>query len=260
MSENPYAPPSADVETASSGTMDGTGDFQIGQCVSDAWSGTWASFPLWLGVGIAATLMLVGAAVTVIGIFLVWPVLFYGVGAFLLAVHDGRANFDDLWAGFRNYGTTLGSGLLFFFLMALLSYVGQIPVFLGMLTESTGLTVAGQLVNLIWAFVLVRFYFAFFIWVEQSAAPTEAIRRSWTMTGPVKWKLIGLLFVMGAIYMVPLVPIIALFIPAIASDSGVILVLGGILAVVLMSPATMIGYLIWVSAYRQVAGRPEVAR
>jgi len=260
MSENPYAPPSADVEAPTGGTLAGTGDFQIGQCVSEAWSTTWASFPTWLWVGIVATLMLLGSVVTVIGFFLVGPVLAYGVGVFLLGVHDGRAEFSDLWAGFRNYGSTLGSGLFFFFLMALLTYVGQIPVFLGMLTESTGMAVAGQLVNLVWAFVLVRFYFAFFIWVEGQAGPMEAIGRSWTMTGPVKWKMIGLMFVMGAIYAVPLVPLFALFIPAIASDSGALLGVGTLAAVILMTPTLMIGYLLWISAYRQVAGRPEVVR
>ncbi|MCP3986996.1 MAG: hypothetical protein GY723_21620 [bacterium] len=260
MSDNPYAPPSADVEAPTDGLVQGTGDFGVGQCVSDAWSATWAGFPVWLGAGIMATLMLLGSAVTVIGIFLVWPVLFYGVGVFLLGVQDGRADSSDLWAGFRNYGSTLGNGLAFFGLMAALSYLGQIPIFVGMLSDSVALTVAGQLINIIWAFVLVRFYFAFFIWVEHRAGPVEAIGQSWAMTRPVMWKMIGLMFVMGAIYAVPIIPLAALMIPAIASDSAALLGLGAILTIVLMTPTMMIGYLLWASAYRQVAGRPEATR
>ena len=259
MSENPYAPPSATVESPAGGAAEGTGTFMIGQCLSDAWATTWASFPLWLGVGIVGSIVFVLSGLTIIGIFLVWPVLSYGGVVLFLRIHDGNAELGNLWAGFDNYGSNLASGLGLWILMSIVSYVGQIPLFIATLTDSLVWMAVGQVVNLVWAFVLVRFYFAFFLWVEEGAGPVDALGRSWTLTGPVKWKLIGLLFVLMAIVMVPLALLLVVLIPAAASQSAAILSVGILAFTVLMIPATMIGYMMYVSAYRQVVGRPEVA-
>ncbi len=258
MSENPYAPPTSEVE-APVWAQEGSGDFSIGQCLSDAWAATWASFPLWLGVMVMAGFALLLSGITIIGIFVVWPVLLYGGVRFLLRVHDGEAATDDVWSGFQSWGRVLAQGLALMFLMTLLGYVGQIPVLIGTFTENAVLIGVGYLVNLAWTFIMIRFYFAFFLWVEQDAQPVEALGSSWTMTGPVKWKMIGLVLVMGAIYLAAILPAALVFIPAFASESAAALFFGAVVAIALMLPTTMIGYLIFVSAYRQMAGRPERA-
>ena len=258
MSENPYTPPAANVEGPAGGLAGGTGTFSIGQCVSDAWATTWANFPLWLGVGIVGSIAFALSGLTVIGIFLVWPVLSYGAVVFVLRMHDGNADFGDLWAGFNDYGSNLASGLGLWVLITLLGYVGQIPLLIATFAESAVGMVVGQLINLIWVFVIVRFYFAFFVWVEEGAGPIEALGRSWALTSAVKWKVIGLILVMGAIFMVALVPLFVLLIPAAAGESPGLMAVGMLAFVVMMFPATMIGYMLYVSAYRQVAGRPEV--
>lgn len=261
MSENPYAPPAADVETpARGGPMEGTGDFLIGQCFSDAWATTWASFPLWLGVGLASGIVMMLSGLTIIGIFLVWPVVVYGVVLFLLRVHDGTAAFDDLWAGFRNYGSTLGSGFALGFLMVLLTYVGQIPAIIGTFSGSLSLTIVGQILTFAWSFVLVRFYFAFFLWVDRDERPIDAIGLSWTLTAPVKWKMIGLNFCMTAIFMVLAIPVLLAIVVAGVADSSVAFALGGVVTAALVAPASMVAYMLWVSAFRQLAGRSEVVR
>lgn len=261
MSDNPYAPPEADVTPVPSGStaVGGTGDFSIGQSFSDAWAAMWAGFPLWLGFGVVASIAFGLSAMTVIGLFLAWPGLVYGATLFLLRLHDGDAALGDLWEGFRTYTPTTLNGLGLGLLLVLLTYVGQIPVLVATVVDSTGALVVAQFVNFVWAFVLVRFYFALFLWVDQGFGPTEALQGSWRMTGPVFWKMVGLMFLLSALMLPGILAALVTVLPAVATDTagfGVVAAVGGILAVVLVSAASVLGYLMFASAYRQVAGRP----
>ena len=73
------------------------GDFTIQRALSDGWNATVSNFPLWLGVGLVACLVGGVSIITVIGYFLVLPVLSYGGVKFLLNMLDGKAEFNDLF-------------------------------------------------------------------------------------------------------------------------------------------------------------------
>lgn len=260
MSDNPYAPPSADVDAPVGGPVEGSGSFLVGQCFSDAWAATWANLPLWLGVAVVASLLMGASAITVIGGFVVAPLLAYGGVRFMLNVHDGCAAFADLWSGFREQPVSIVlRGLALMFLTLVVLYVGQIPLLIGTFTESMTLMGVGQIINIVWAFVVVRFYMAFFLWVEMGLGPIEALGRSWTMTAPVKWKMMGLAIVASLLVIVPVGLAMAMMVPGIASESPLWIMVGAIAMFVLMVPAMMVSSLLYVSAYRQMAGRPEAA-
>lgn len=153
MSDNPYAPPRADLGMEAPGLgVAGRGDFEIGQCISDAWAHTWSDFGLWLGVGVVWTLAAVVSAMTGIGLLLAVPVLFWGIVYFFLRMHDGTAAFGDAFAEFSRYGRALGTMLALFLLLFLISLVGQSVQITGDVTGTTWLTLVGALVNLAFAF------------------------------------------------------------------------------------------------------------
>lgn len=260
MSDNPYSPPIADVEPAFGEPTGGTGTFSIGQCFSDAWATTWRNFPQWLGVGLVAGFLMALSMVTVVGIFLIWPVLLYGGVVYVLAVHDGAGKLADLWKGFSNFGSTLGSGLGLMFLLAILAYAGQIPLLVGTLADSAVLSGVGQIINLVWSFVMVRFYFALFLWVEHGTGPVDAIGQSWTMTARVAWKMVGLMLLLTVLISVPAFVIVLGMIPAVASESSVAIGIGSLAFLALILPLTMISYMLFVSAYRQMVGSSGAAR
>ena len=260
MSDNPYSPPAADVQPDGGVRLEGTGTFGIGEAFSDAWSNTWRSFPQWVGVLLAAGVAFVLSGVTVIGIFLVWPVLTFGLTAYILAMHDGAGELGDLWSGFKNYGSTLAAGLGLGALMMVIAYVGQVPLLIATVTENATLMLVGQGVNLIWSFLILRFYFAYFVWVDEGSGPIAALGDSWRLTGPVYWKLLGLMILFSVLVSVPVLAAILLFIPALAADSGGPIVAGlAALVGLLVMPISVMGYLLFASAYRQIVGRPGSA-
>jgi hypothetical protein len=260
MSDNPYAPPTADVEAPGTGNSGGTGDFVIGQCLSDAWAAAWPNLPVFLGVGFVAIALLFLSALTVVGIFIVWPLLSYGGVRVMLNAHDGRAAFADLWVGFERPGARIIAGLGLMILFVGLSWLGQIPVLAGTFADSGGLLAAGYVINFIWTLVMLRFNFAWFLWVERESGPIDSLSESWSMTSLVKWKLIGLYLVAIAIVLVPMLVLVAVMIPAAATESAGVMIVGGLAFVIMIIPASILGSLIYVSAYRQMVGRPEVAR
>ena len=234
MPDNPYEPPQAPITDERALALEGTGTFDVMQCFSEAWSDTWANFPLWLGVWIVAVLIYAVSAVLVVGLILVWPVLTFGLVLFYLNMSDQRAEFEDLFAGFRSYGSALVSGLLLFVVMYVISLVGQSVQLAGQLSGSEFLVGIGLLVNLAWTFaVMLRLYFAPLLWVDRDMSPIEAIQTSWEVTRGQTLKLIGL-----------------------AIASFLVLVVGFIALIVGVIPAMNVSYLAWVSAYRQVVGGP----
>lgn len=234
MSENPYAPPGSDLgREPGSETQGGRGDFDLGQALSDAWNNTWGNFPLWLGVGIVGVLASLLSVLTVIGIVFLLPVLGWGGVLFLLHMHDGGAEFEDLFAGFSRYGTALVGILVVGLAVTLLSLPVQLVQFAADRTGAAWLYAAWIVVYLGVVFLLFpRLAFAYFYVVDRDLGPVEALERSWQVTSPLKWKVAVLLLLN---YLVMLAGAIALLIG--------------------MIPAAVMTYLMWVSAYRQIEGR-----
>ena len=233
MSENLYAPPRADLGPGAGEAAIGTGDFEIARCVSEAWAATRSNFPLWLVVGVIWTLAVLASAATVIGIFLALPVLMWGMYVFFLRMHDGGAAFGDAFGGFSRYGEALGGMLGFLLVSILIAAIGQVPSQIGAATHTTSLIAVGFLVNLgVTFFVATRINFAPFLMVDRDRRLGEALRESWASTDRTKWK-VGLL-------------LLATFAVVIA---GLIAFLIGVI------PASVMAYLMWVSAYRQIFGR-----
>jgi len=81
-----------------------------------------------------------------------------------------------------------------------------------------------------------RIYFAFFYVVDRGESGSEALRHAWADTDVCKWKVVLL-----ALLAYP------------------ILFAGALLLLVGMIPASVIWYLMYVSAYRQIAGSPGAA-
>lgn len=231
MSDNPYAPPSADLGFEGFESVGGRGDFDIATCLSDAWANTWANFPLWLLVGLVGVAAALLSVLTAIGIVLALPVLAWGATYFALRMHDGRAEFGDLFAGFSRYGEALVGMLVLFVLLFLVGMVGNSVQIVGVIADSQGLQELGELVGTVFALLVTsRLSFAYFMVVEGSG-PTEALSRSWAVTRAVKWKVIGLVML------------------------SIVLEIAGLLALVVgLIPAMTIVYLMWTSAYRQMVG------
>jgi hypothetical protein len=232
MAENPYGPPQAPIGDERSLGLEVTGTFTIGQCLADAWSDTWAWFPLWLGVGIVGLLLMLLSGLTVIGVLLVWPVLFWGGTRFFLNMTDQRASFGDLFSGFSRYGIAVGWTLALLLTLQLLGLVGQTVQLLGQAVDSAALVAIGVLVNLVWAFaVMVRLYLAVLFLVDRGMGPIESLQASWEVTRGHTLKLVGLLL------------------------TNIVVVVIGLLALVVgVIPAGVMGYLLWTSAYRQLVG------
>jgi uncharacterized membrane protein len=118
-----------------------------------------------------------------------------------------------------------------------LSLVGQVVQWVGYASNSAELITIGWVVNLVWVMaVMVRFYFAIFFIVDRNLGPIESLQLSWEVTRGHTLKLVGLLL-----------------------STFVVTILGLLVFVVGVIPASVIGYLVWTSAYRQVVGRPAQA-
>ena len=238
MSDNPYAPPAADLgREPGADALGGRGEFEIGQALSDAWNNTWANFPLWLGVGIVGLLASLLSMLTVVGIVLLLPVLGWGAVLFLLRMHDGGAELKDLFAGFSRYGTALVGILVVGLAVTLLGVPVQLVQLAAERTGEAWLYAAWIVVYLV-VFLLLfpRFVFAYFYVVDRDLGPVQALERSWQVTSPLKWKVAGLLLLNYAVMI-----------------AGVLALLVG------MIPAAVMTYLMWASAYRQTEGRAQPA-
>ena len=234
MPDNPYEPPAAPIADERGLAMVGNGTFELGQCLSDAWEDTWRNFPLWLGVMLVAFVAFVVSGLTVIGIFLVWPVLGWGMARFYLNMTDQDASFGDLFSGFSNYGAALVGPLLLGVAMYALSLVGQSVQLVGQMTGAPEVIFIGIFVNLAWTFgVMVRLYFGILYLVDRDFGPVEAMQASWEGTQGQTFKLIGLLLL------------------------NVVVILAGLLVFLVgVIPASVMAYLMWTSAYRQISRRP----
>lgn len=234
LSQNPYTPPTALLEPDLDTEVAGTGDFEIGLCLSEAWAATWASFPLWLGVGLVATLCMVASMLTIIGIVALVPVLAWGISRFFVAMHDRRAKFGDLFSGFSRYGTALSAILALILVNVLANVPTQVLARLAPYTGSTALQISAAVLHFAVIFVLgVRLSFAPLLIVDRGLGGFAAVAESWRVTGTRQGKLIAMNLL------------------------GVVVWLAGLLALVIgIIPSAVTAYLMTVSAYRQMLGGP----
>lgn len=203
MTDDNYRPPQAEVEDELMSATGGQGSFEIGVCLSDAWRDTWASFPLWLGVGLVFLLTAALSTLTVIGIPFLLPILLWGGVAFCLNVRDRRESFSDLFSGFTDYWPKLGRMLLWILLYILISIPGSIAQMLiqGDLS-STGRMALGYVVGAAWGLlVTIRFLFSMFFVVDRDLGAVESLHASWRVTSNQHLRLIGL-FAMNYVLMI----------------------------------------------------------
>lgn len=239
MSHDPYSPPESELTTDGAGSayVGGTGLFDIERALSEGWGATWANFPLWLGVGIVAFVLSLLSVITIIGAIFALPVLLYGWIFFSLNMSRGTAQFSDLFAGFSRYGRALIQMLGFSLLMGLVGAGINSITYLGQIMGNTTIEALGWLVYLVlYLTVFPRLLLAQFYLVDRDAGPIEALKRSWQATAPQKLRAVGLFLCLIVVSLI-----------------GVLVLLIGIV------PAQVIGYLVWVSAYRQIEGDPAPA-
>jgi uncharacterized membrane protein len=232
--QNPFQSPTANVnEPAQRGGGGTTGQFDIGQCFSDAWRLTWANFGVLLGAMLVGGIIYVVAGVTIIGLFVVVPVLGWGYIKLLLNAYDEKAEFGDLFAGFSRYGEALVAMLVLGVCYFGLYLVGNSLNFVGLAAKSSVLQGVGSLIGLVFNLVvLLRFYFSGFFIVDQQMTGIDSMKASWGATSQQKLNVFLLALLAG---IVALVGFLALFIGAFASI-----------------PMSM---MMWVSAYKQITGQ-----
>jgi len=226
---NPYqAPAHEPLPSALAG-----GDFDIGQTVKDAFERTREYVGPSIGMLLLGGLLMALAMFTVVGYFVVVPVLAWGMIKFFLNVQDRRQpQLNDLFAGFSNYGTVLGRMLLVLVCLIGLAILGESVVFVGQFMKSVPITVAGYVIYLVFlVLVLSRLYFAIFFVVDRDMGALESLAASWRVLEGKGLKIVGLGLLAGLI-----------------GVSGVLALCVGLLFTIPMS------YMMYISAYRQVVG------
>jgi uncharacterized membrane protein len=166
---------------------------------------------------------------TVIGIFLLVPVLAWGGMAAMLAAFDGRGELRLLFSGFQAYGRALGSMWGVLLLSIAIALPGQAAVFAGEHSGDERLVALGTLLNLAWNLAMLPLGFAVYFAVDRRVGAFEAFRCSWRYTQG-QWLSIFLLTL-----------------------AGIAIALLGFLALVVgLIPASAVVAFMWISAYRQL--------
>jgi uncharacterized membrane protein len=226
MTDNPYQT----TEARPYGGVAPAGGFDIGTAIRDGLRLAKDNFGLWLGGTFVFGIVGMIAAVTVIGLFVALPVLFWGYIRFCLNIFDGKAAIGDIFSGFSRFGAVLGPMLVLFILYSLLGVLSQSVQIAGDVLGSSLLSGLGGLVNLVFTFaVLVRLYFGGYYLVDKDISAFESMEASWSATGSIKVRMIGFSALSGLVAM-----------------SGILLL--GIGVLFTSGVATMA----WTSAYRQM--------
>jgi hypothetical protein len=216
-------------------THPGTGRFDLGLCVSEAWMMTWRDFPRWIGMMLVASVVSVLAMVTVVGAFLVVPVVAFGYVAYLLRAYTDESEVGDLFCGFKTYGFALVQFLWLGLVYGALGVAAGSMQFVGEQMEVLSLQLLGGLAYVVIAtFLLPRFQFAPFFVVDQNMPALDAVRTSWEITADQK------------------TPVVLL-----GGLSGILPLLGLLVLGIGFFPATMMASFLWVSAYRQLGRSSE---
>jgi hypothetical protein len=188
-----------------------------------------------IGVFLLAMLCFLLSALTIVGYFVLVPVLGWGLVKFLLNMRDGDPKVSDLFSGFSNYGVALGRTLLLALILGLAGVASESLVFVGQYLKSVPIQGLGWVVYLAAvALVLGRLYFAFFFIVDKDMSAIVALSAAWQATRGKGLKIFALLLVSGLI--------------------GAL----GLLALCIGSLFTLpMSYAMYVSAYRQMVGGPQ---
>lgn len=236
MNDNPYTAPESNVAPEDTfSPLTGSGTFVLERCLSDGWNRTLAYLGLIIGAGFVGFFVTMLSYFTLIGIFLIVPVMMWGGTRFALNVYDERPEFSDIFLGFRDYGERLMPSLILGACLAVLGLIGSSVATFGEFTGSFFLTIAGNLISFGWnVLVMSRLSFAFLFLVDRDMPAIDALKASWQLTGPI-WGRMILLSILATV--------VAL--------AGMLAILIGVLISIPVS------YLMIVSAYRQAAGRPE---
>lgn len=231
--QNPFETPNAAPQEAA--PLQATGTFDIGVCLSEGWEAAKNNLGLLIGVTFVGMICMFLSYITILGIFLLVPIFMWGWARVFLNAYDGHAEFGDLFSGFQQYGKALGSTLLLMLVYIALGIPSQVLNITGAAIDEPMLSVAGQLVGLVITFgVTVRLYFAILFIVDQDMGAIEAVKASWEATSEQKLMTVVLTIVSG------------------------IIGLAGMLALIIGMFVTMqIAYMMYVSAYRQMVGRPN---
>ncbi len=232
MSQNPFEAPRA--QSPNVPPVTGTGRFDIGQAFNDGWKAVTGNLGLVIGVAIVGGLAMAISEITVIGIFVLVPVIAWGGVKFVLNLQDGHAEFNDLFSGFQNYGQVLGSMLLLMLVMIVPLIPAYAIVGIGAAVRSSAVMSLGQLALFgIMLGVCVRLYFAPFFIVDRGMGAVDAAKASWEATNDQKLGMLGLALLAGVVSMVG----------ALACGIG-------------MFVSIPISYVMFASAYRQMVGSP----
>jgi len=237
MADNPYAAPQTADLVRQQQWSAGSGTFTIGQCWNDAWQAATKNIGLVIGGYLVVMVTSFVFAMTVIGYFIAIPVLVVGVVRFGLELLDGESRIGTLFSGFSGYVKWLGRMLLLTLILVVLSLPGSAIQLYATVENDPSLVLVGALVSIVWSLVVtLRFMFANFFAVDRDLPAIEALRASWSASGPVWLKVLLLGLVMGVVAMSGLVLL------------GVGVLFTGPLAALMLA-----------SAYRQMAGRPASA-
>lgn len=159
------------------------GDFSISQSISEAFDRTKRYFGQAVGSVLLGGLLMLLAAITIIGYFLAVPVLAWGMVKFYLDLQDEKPDLHALFAGFSQYAKVLGRTLLLIVVWVVLTLVSESLVFVGQAMESTPVILIGYVIYLVFfALVLSRLYFAFFFMVDRDMPAMESLGAAWEVT------------------------------------------------------------------------------
>lgn len=204
--------------------------FDLRRAIGTGWTVTLAS--AWPAMFVTG-LFLLGAFLTllsVVGIFMVGPILAWGYTAFLLASHEGRGRVVDAFSGFSIFREAWPPFALFLLLIFLLGLPANIVQQLASSFESPLIRYLGHVMQVaLTFFVTVRLYFAPFFIVDQSLNFRDAVVASWHATGRQRGQTALLALVTG------------------------IIALTGFMGVGIGLLFTMpLGYAVWTAAYREM--------
>jgi uncharacterized membrane protein len=213
------------------------------RAVTEGWESTKRNFGPWILMFLVTGVVGFMAMATIIGIFVVVPVLFWGAIRFTLNANDGQATVGDVFSGFSRYGEALGGMIVYFILSIVvglpgsaLSYLNMALGFMG--EPSTLLAILAPVASLVWMFaVTVRLFYAPFFMLDQEMGAVEAMKASWEATRPQILNNILLLL---------------LFIPVCLG--GMLLLFVGII------PAMFVCYGALAAGYRQLTGTSAAPR
>jgi hypothetical protein len=236
MSQSPFNPFEAP-QTKGALTDHPTGTLDLGAALSAGWDATWRNFGPWLAVVLIGGVLSMVSVVTVIGIFFVLPVLLWGGVKFTINTVDGQAKVEDLFAGFNDYWKSLGPMLVLMGVYLAVNIVSQVISFAaGFMGGDVAAAGAGILLILVFLALMIlgpRFMFAPYLIVDARYGGIEALGESWRATAHQKLNVV-LLQILWV----------------------VITILGLLLLIIGVIPATMIVYSTWAAAYRQL--RPTI--